>query len=88
LQQLYSLAVNFNVYVDAETAKRIAALAKQRQTTRNAIVREAIESWLAKQGRRTWSERVIAFEGRRDFPGFEMHRKDLADAPLDPFVAD
>jgi predicted transcriptional regulator len=80
--------VNFNVYVDDETAKRIAVLAKQRRTTRNAIVREALEDWLARSGRRTWSKRVMSFEGRGDFPGFEAHRKELSDAPSDPFAAE
>jgi gamma-glutamyl:cysteine ligase YbdK (ATP-grasp superfamily) len=84
----YTDLVNFNVYVDDATGERIAALAKQRRTTRNAIVREALEHWLGTHGRRTWPKRVLSFEGQPDFPAFETHRADLSAVPTDPFATE
>lgn len=46
--------MNFNVYIDKETVKRLKRLAKARRTSRNALIREVMEQLLDRAPDATW----------------------------------
>lgn len=76
--------MNFNVYLDSRTAKRLATAARQRRRPRNAIVREAVEQWLVRQGA-AWPDAVREFVGDSALEPFEARRRELAEPAEDPF---
>jgi len=78
--------MNFNVYFDDETARRLTALAKRRRKTRNAVIREAVGDWLNRAGRPAWPASVLAHVGDQGLVPFEEHRMELATPTPDPFA--
>jgi predicted transcriptional regulator len=77
--------MNFNIYLDDETGKKLSQAAKKSKESRNAIVREAVSDWLSRQGKPQWPDEVLAFKGMADIPLFEASRDKLkppADDPL------
>lgn len=82
----YTRAVNFNVYLDAETARRLDAIARATGTPRNALVRRALTAWLDRTDR-GWPAIVLEYEGDEKMPAFESWRSELAHATDDPFSA-
>ena len=84
-QVIYN-CMNFNVYLDDETGRALAALAKRRHTTRNALIRDAVRDWLARHGQRTWPNSVLEFTGDPEFEPFERRREELCPEADDPFA--
>ena len=78
--------MNFNVYLDDATARKLSRLAKRRRLTRNAIIRQAVADWVSREGRKKWPERILRFHGVAGFAPFESHRRDLGPEPGDPFA--
>lgn len=76
--------MNFNVYLDAVTVTRLNALARQRGTTRNALIREAVAQLLAGNGGPAWPEVVRKFAGLPAAPRFEASRRTLRAPRKDP----
>lgn len=76
--------MNFNIYLDAATVDRLNALARERGTTRNALIREAVGHLLDRQAEPGWPEAVAAFEGEPGAPRFESARKRLRAPRKDP----
>jgi len=77
--------VNFNVYLDDATAKRLERVAKRKRKPRNAIIREAVHAWLEREGP-AWPEAVLLFQGDPKLKPFEEHRDDLGPVVDDPFA--
>jgi Ribbon-helix-helix protein, copG family len=78
--------VNFNVYLDDDSGKELARIAKTAGKPRNALIRQAVHAWLAEQGKR-WPKEVMEFPGDPSVEPFEAQRANLL-APLDdPFEA-
>lgn len=77
--------MNFNVYLDAETARRLDALARQTGSPRNAIVRKAVAAWLD-QVPGAWPQLVREFRGDPSLPPFESLRDELRSPDDDPFA--
>jgi len=77
--------MNFNVYIDDETAKRLGALARRRGKARNALVREALETMLDRPQSARWPDEVVSFAGLAKVAPFESHRGKLAAVADDPF---
>jgi hypothetical protein len=75
--------VNFNVYLDATTAKRLERSARRLGKPRNALIREAVQAWLEHEGP-GWPDVVVSFEGDPKAPRFEAHRKELGVPRKDP----
>ena len=69
--------MNFNVYVDKNTGERLERLAKARRTSRNALVREALERLLDQDVKANWPEAVLAFQGIPKARPFEDTREML-----------
>lgn len=71
--------MNFNVYVEDRLAQEIERFAQEQGKKRNAIVREALELWIAQHKTVSWPEVVLNYEGEEDSEGitFEAYRDEL-----------
>ncbi len=69
--------MNINVYVEDELGHNLGDLAKKTGKSRNSIVREAIQEYIAKQMSAKWSEKILAFQGIDEGIEFESYREDL-----------
>jgi len=50
--------MNFNIYLNTVVAEALKRLAKRRKTTRNALIPEAVEDLVAKEGEsQSWRAR-------------------------------
>jgi hypothetical protein len=78
------IAVNFNVYVSDDLARRLAALAKRSGTKRNTLIRKALESWVGRAGT-AWPDVVLLWTGEPKAVPFESFRGELEGAREDPF---
>ena len=76
--------MNFNLYLDRDSAARIGRAARRTGTPRNALVREAVRLWLDRQAD-AWPREVLEFAGDPSFVPFEAHRSELSPAQGDPF---
>lgn len=78
--------MNFNIYLDDETGKRLSHAAKKSKDSRNAIVREAVSEWLSRHGKPQWPDEVLAFKGMANIPLFEASRHKLGPPADDPLA--
>jgi hypothetical protein len=78
--------VNFNIYLDDETGQRLTAAASQRGETRNAVIRQAVQDWLRRDGKTEWPALVLSHTGMPDMPPFEAGREELVPPPGDPLA--
>jgi hypothetical protein len=77
--------MTFSIYLDEKLTKRLNRVAAESGRARNALIREALEQWLAKSQPEAWPELVLAFKGVRGAPSFEKTRKTLT-PPREPFA--
>ncbi len=77
--------MTFSIYLDDKLTKRLNRVAAESGKARNALIREALEEWLARSRAKKWPEAVLAFKGVRCAPRFEEARKTLK-PPRDPFT--
>jgi predicted transcriptional regulator len=79
--------VNFNVYLDSTLGEALKRLAKRRKTTRNALIRKAVEDLVAKEGQsQSWSAAVLEWKGDAELEPFETHRARLRKVAQDPLA--
>jgi len=79
--------MNFNIYLNAKVGEALKRLAKRRKTTRNALIREAVEDLVAKESElRSWSAAVMEWRGDPAFEPFETHRNQLRSPAKDPLA--
>ena len=78
--------MHFNIYLDDETGERLTAFARQTGESRNAVIRQAVQEWLARRGRSQWPQAVFSFAGGADMPAFEAGREDLVPVKVDPLA--
>lgn len=78
--------MHFNIYLDDETGKRLTEAAQQAGENRNAVIRRAVQEWLAHRGKPQWPAAVLAFAGEPDMPAFEAGRAHLGPAKADPLA--
>lgn len=78
--------MHFNVYIDDKTGQQLNHFAEQIGETRNALIRQAINEWLARQGKPEWPEIVMSFKGMANIPLFEASRDKLTPPSEDPFA--
>jgi len=69
--------MTFSVHIDQETADTLARLAKKTGRKRNALIREAIRSWVERERRSEWPEAVLQFRGVPSITTFESYRHEL-----------
>lgn len=78
--------MNFNVYVDKRTGERLARLARTRQTSRNALIREAVARLLERESGAGWPAEILDFQGMPGAPRFEASRRGLGSPRRDPLA--
>jgi len=71
--------MNFNVYMDPNLAKKLEAKIKESHKTRNAIIREALDQYLAGGSQKRWSEAFLNFTGDPNSILFESYRDKLSE---------
>lgn len=78
--------MHFNVYIDDQTGHQLKTVAAQSGESRNALIRKAVQEWLARQHKPQWPEEVMAFDGIADTPEFERDRAKLRAPAIDPLA--
>ncbi len=69
--------MNFNVYIEDKLGKKLQQVCQVTGKKRNAVIREALESWLSQQQLLTWSKLIDNFEGDKKIVPFESYRSEL-----------
>ena len=64
-----------SIYLDDKLNERLNRAASEIGLTRSAIIRKAVEEWLARRQPERWPEAVLAFKGVCGAPRFEKARK-------------
>jgi predicted transcriptional regulator len=78
--------VNFNIYLDESTGKKLARVAARSRLSRNALIRKAVQAWLERESRPAWPDAILSFEGIGDFEPFESRRVELRAPARDPLA--
>ncbi len=78
--------MNLSVYLPQKLASELSHIAEQQNTTRNAIVKEALEEWIMNHNpRSSWPVNFFKFEPVKEAGDFSIYRKDLSDPKEDIF---
>lgn len=78
--------MNFNIYLDDETGRRLIELAEREGESRNSLIRKAVKHLLDRPARPTWPESVLKHEGFADFPEIRGGVADLLEPSEDPLA--
>lgn len=78
--------MHFNVYIDDRIGQQLTDVAQQSGQTRNALIRSAVEEWLARRNQLQWPDVVLGFTGMEDMPPFEAGREQLNPPLADPLA--
>ena len=78
--------MNISTYLPDHLLGTLDHLAKERQLSRSAVIREALEAYLARFERGAWPDEVMMWDGDPEFPPFEATRGTDAGTG-DPFEA-
>jgi hypothetical protein len=68
--------MSFHVYLEPQLQEQVDALSKKTGRKRNAIVREALREYVAKQVKQDWPEEVFRFSADPKLTRFESLRQD------------
>ena len=79
--------MNFNLYLDDQTAKELDRTAKKLGETRSGLIRKALREWLDKKalGSPGWPSLILEWQGVPDTPPFESYRGELLPPREDTF---
>lgn len=78
--------MNFSVYLPQKIASKLSLLAQQNHTSKNAIIREALEEWFTHHySKSQWSPHFFDFAPVKDAPDFSSYRNELAPPKEDIF---
>ena len=79
--------MNFNLYLDDQTAKQLDRTAKKLNETRSGLIRKALREWLDKKtlGSPGWPSAILTWNGAPGTPPFESYRGELLPPPEDAF---
>ena len=81
------MSMNFNIYLNGALGQALKRLARRRKTTRNALIRQAVEDLVAKEGQsQNWSADVLKWQGDSGLEPFEAHRSQLRAPAKDPLA--
>jgi len=78
--------MHFNVYIDDQTGRQLTDFAQQSGQTRNALIRIAVQDWLARRNQPQWPDVVMNFTSMDDMPPFEAGRDKLKPPLNDPLA--
>jgi len=79
--------MNFNLYLDDQTAEELDQTAKTLGETRSGLIRKALREWLDKKTRGSpgWPTPILTWRGSEETPPFESYRDELTPPVDDPF---
>lgn len=69
--------MTFSIHIDEKMRQALEEAVARTGKSRNAIIREAVQAWLARERSATWPKSVLAHRGTRAIEPFEKHRKAL-----------
>ena len=78
--------MHFNVDIDDQTGQKLTHVAQQSGETRNALIRKAVQEWLARQNKPQWPDEVMDFAGMAEMLPFEAERDQLKLPAADPLA--
>ena len=79
--------MNFNLYLDDQTAKELDRAAKKLGETRSGLIRKALREWLDKTlGSPGWPSPILKWSGVPDMPPFKSYRDELLAPREDAFL--
>lgn len=79
--------MNFSIHIDQPTARDLENLVKKTKKTRNALINEALRTFLETQRRSQWPRKVKELAGAaKDLLPFEDLRNELLIPPADPLA--
>lgn len=76
--------MTYRIYLNDKLTKRLNRAVIESGKARDALIRQALEEWLAGSQSERWPEAVLAFKGVRGAPRFETMRERLR-SPREPF---
>jgi Arc/MetJ-type ribon-helix-helix transcriptional regulator len=77
--------VNVNIYLQDELLEHVDRLARETGQSRSALIRQALEAWLARRSNSAWPALLREWEGDPSFAPFELGRNDPSRRAEDPF---
>jgi len=78
--------MNLSIYLPPKLVTKLSLAAQQQHSSKNAIVREALEEWLAHHyPRSSWPPHFFDFQAVAEAPDFSSYRKELAPPKEDIF---
>ena len=79
--------MNFNLYLDDQTARELDRTAKKLNETRSGLIRKALREWLDKKtlGSPGWPPAILKWEGAPATPPLESYRDELLPPREDAF---
>ncbi len=77
-------AMNINVYLEDSLAQSLNRQTKKLGKSRNAIIREAINAWIAHHEHKLWPNSILNFKGIQSMLPFESSRNELTQPKEDP----
>lgn len=78
--------MNLSVYLPEKLENKLSLIAQHRHASKNAIVREALEEWMAHNyPASNWPPHFFDFRAVEETPDFSSYRSDLAPAKEDIF---
>ncbi|MDR3527831.1 MAG: ribbon-helix-helix domain-containing protein [Rhizomicrobium sp.] len=80
--------MNFNLYLDDQTAKDLDQTAEEMGESRSGLIRKAVREWLDKKalGNPGWPRSVLEWNESAEIAPFESHRDELV-APSEELLA-
>lgn len=77
--------MNVNIYLQDALLKQIDRLALELGQSRSALIRQAVEAWIARRRDGAWPAGLRDWRGEESFPPFELGRHEESLRPEDPF---
>ena len=79
--------MNFNLYLDDQTASELDQTARTLGESRSGLIRKALREWLDKKalGNPGWPSLILEWQGAQDVPTFESYRDELRPPRNDTF---
>lgn len=78
--------MNFNLYLDDETGRRLTELAEREGESRNSLIRKAVNNLLDRPARPSWPDSILNHEGFSGFPELSRGPDELLPPPVDPLA--
>lgn len=71
--------MNISVYLPQKLISRLSHVAEQQHTSKNSIIREAVEEWITNHcAQSSWPLHFFDFDGVKEVPDFSSYREELS----------